>query len=59
VIRQLLGTRAEHPDATQTAVVTSGGFTSEAMQVATQQGVTMIDGNRLRNELDRAGLPKW
>lgn len=56
VIRQLVGALAEHHDATGAAVVTSGGFTAEAREVARQQKVRLIDGSQLRDELVKAGL---
>ncbi len=58
VVRQLLGALREHLEATATAIVTSGGFSSEAIRLAQKQRVVLIDGQKLAEECNKAGLLK-
>lgn len=56
VVQQLLGVIAMRPEATGGAIVTSGGFSSDARELAKRSRITLLDGNQLLFALQKASL---
>jgi restriction system protein len=53
IVRELIGTRESHSEATRAVLVTSGKFSEEAIRLAGKFNIILIDGNYLITLLNR------